>query len=193
MTTCLWRKLLIPLKENNFSAETNVLKQVRGRVPLGSWIGRSLSHRTYSPVTNMVYSCAMGAHMFGSVSICVWLLVCVCVCVCVRAQKPFLPKGNWKLKSTSKKVPVGTSLVAQWLRICLPMQGTQVRALVREDPTCRGETKPVRHNYWACALEPTSHNYWSPCATTTVAPQQEKPPQWEAHARQRRVAPACRS
>ena len=39
------------------------------------------------------------------------------------------------------------SLVAQWLRIRLPMQGTRVRALVQEDPTCRGATKPVRHNY----------------------------------------------
>ena len=26
----------------------------------------------------------------------------------------------------------GTSLVVQWLRICLPMQGTQVRSLVQE-------------------------------------------------------------
>ena len=25
--------------------------------------------------------------------------------------------------------------------------GTRVQALVREDPTCRGATKPVRHNY----------------------------------------------
>ncbi|KAJ8798301.1 hypothetical protein J1605_001426 [Eschrichtius robustus] len=41
----------------------------------------------------------------------------------------------------------GTSLVAQWLRICLPMQGSQVRALVWEDPTCHEATKPVRHNY----------------------------------------------
>ena len=41
----------------------------------------------------------------------------------------------------------GTSLVAQWLRICLPMQGTLVRALVREDPTCRRAPKPVCHNY----------------------------------------------
>ena len=41
----------------------------------------------------------------------------------------------------------GASLVAQWLRICRPMQGTQARALVWEDPTCRGATKPVRHNY----------------------------------------------
>ena len=53
------------------------------------------------------------------------------------------------------------SLMAQCLRICLPMQGTWVRALVRADPTCCGATKPVRHNYWACALEPVSHNYWA--------------------------------
>ena len=53
------------------------------------------------------------------------------------------------------------SLVAQWLRIRLPMQGTRVRSVVWEDPTCRGVTKPVHHNYWACALEPMSHNYWA--------------------------------
>ena len=41
----------------------------------------------------------------------------------------------------------GASLVAQWLTICLPMQGTQVRALVWEDPTCRGATGPMSHNY----------------------------------------------
>ena len=39
------------------------------------------------------------------------------------------------------------SLVAQWLRICLPMQGTRVRAPVWEDPTCHGATGPVSHNY----------------------------------------------
>ena len=38
-------------------------------------------------------------------------------------------------------------LVVQWLRIHLPMQGTQVLALVREDPTCHGAAKPVCHNY----------------------------------------------
>ena len=56
-------------------------------------------------------------------------------------------------------IKVGTSLVAQWLRIHLPMQGTRVRSLVREDPTCHGATKPMRHNY-----EPMCHNYWSPRA-----------------------------
>ena len=72
------------------------------------------------------------------------------------------------------------------------MQGTRVRALVWEDPTCRGATKPVRHNYWARVPQ-----LLSPCATTTEArtpraraPQQEKPLQQEARALQQRVAPA---
>ena len=46
-----------------------------------------------------------------------------------------------------KKKYYRASLVAQWLGICLPMQGTQVRALVWEDPTCRGAAGPVSHNY----------------------------------------------
>ena len=45
------------------------------------------------------------------------------------------------LKSTQR-----ASLVAQWLRVCLLMQGTRVRALVWEDPTCHGPTRPVSHN-----------------------------------------------
>ena len=65
------------------------------------------------------------------------------------------------IKFSIKNTDYGASRVAQWLRIRLPMQGTRVRALVREDPTCRGTTKPMRHNYWACALEPVSHNYWA--------------------------------
>ena len=52
---------------------------------------------------------------------------------------------NWQ--EGLKKLDYGGSLVAQWLRICLPMQGTQIRALVREDPTCHRATKPVCHSY----------------------------------------------
>ena len=29
------------------------------------------------------------------------------------------------------------------------MQGTRVRALVQERPTCRRAAEPVHHNYWA--------------------------------------------
>ena len=53
-------------------------------------------------------------------------------------------QGSWK---DFKRSAWGASLVAQWLRSCLPMQGTRVRALVWEDPTCRGATRPVSHNY----------------------------------------------
>ena len=45
------------------------------------------------------------------------------------------------------KINSRSSLVAQWLRICLPMQGTRVQALGWEDPTCHGATRPVSHNY----------------------------------------------
>ena len=61
------------------------------------------------------------------------------------------------------------------------MQGTRVLVLVWEDPTCRGATKPVRHNYRACTLEPVSHNYWARATTTEAHTpracvlQQEKP------------------
>ena len=48
--------------------------------------------------------------------------------------------------STDFKYIARASLVVQWLRIRLPMQGTRVRALVWEDPTCRGATRPVSHN-----------------------------------------------
>ena len=41
-----------------------------------------------------------------------------------------------------KKVHGGTSLVEQWTRIHLPMQGTQIWSLAQEDSTCCRATKP---------------------------------------------------
>ena len=86
----------------------------------------------------------------------------------------------WALNFPALKQTDQTSLVAQWFRIRLPMQGTQVQSLVREDPTCRGATRPVRHNYWARVpqllkperLEPVlrnkkSHRDEKPALTTT--------------------------
>ena len=64
-----------------------------------------------------------------------------------------------------------TSLVVQWLRIHLPIQGTQIQSLVQEDSTCHRATKPVYHNY---SHELTCHSYLSPraqslCSTTREA------------------------
>ena len=44
------------------------------------------------------------------------------------------------------------SLVAQWQRIHLPMQKTQVQSLVREDPAHLRATKLMCHNCGARAL-----------------------------------------
>ena len=65
-----------------------------------------------------------------------------------RKKRPmYLGRAKEKRKNRDKRTGMGASLVAQRLRICLLMQGTRVRALVWEDPTCRGATRPVSHNY----------------------------------------------
>ena len=68
-----------------------------------------------------------------------------------------LAVGNTSLKNPGErpgltrdpdlKSGIRTSLVAQWLRIRLPMQGTWFQSLGRDDPTCHGATKPGHHNY----------------------------------------------
>ena len=69
-----------------------------------------------------------------------------------------------------------------------------------EDLTCRGETKPRAPQLMSLRSRAREPQLLSPCATTTEArvpraraPQQEKPPQWEARALQQRVAPARRN
>ena len=63
----------------------------------------------------------------------------------VREQTEFLTQPG-PLRTKALKTIIGTFLMAQWLSIRLPVQGTRVQALVREDPTCRRATKPVPHN-----------------------------------------------
>ena len=89
---------------------------------------------------------------------------------------------------------MGASLVVQWLRIHLPMQGTQVRALAREDPHATEQARApqlqsLRSRSRAPQLPSLSSRarasqLLSLRATTTEArvprahaPQQEKPPQ----------------
>ena len=81
-----------------------------------------------------------------------------------------------------------TSLVVQWLRICLPMQRAWVQALVWEDPTCHRATKLMCHNYWARVPQLLKPTHLEPMLRN-----KEKPPQWEPHALPWRVAPDHRS
>ena len=80
--------------------------------------------------------------------------------------------------------------MAQLLRILLPTQGTQVRSLVGEDPTCCGATKPACRNYWSpgaeslCSATREATATRSPCTSTkssSRSTQLEK-----AHVQQRR-------
>ena len=104
----------------------------------------------------------------------------------LKIKKTYTLMRNFLLILDSRIVS-WASLVAQWLRICLPMQGTWVRALVWEDPPCRGATKPTCYNYWepmCCKLqsprdlEPAHHNY------RTHVP-------WSLHTTTRERNPAC--
>ena len=89
-----------------------------------------------------------------------------------------------------KKMWYRTSLVGQWMNICLPKQETWVRSLIWEDSTGLRATKPSGHKYWACTLQllklgglrayvpiteptclkPVLHNERSPCTATKSSP-----------------------
>ena len=78
----------------------------------------------------------------------------VCVCMYIYIYLPyiflsiiFLQRSfQTAFAKTAFKIHKRASLVAQWLRICLLMQETRVRALVWEDPTCHGAAGPVSHS-----------------------------------------------
>ena len=84
-------------------------------------------------------------------------------------------KKNPLFISFQEEFFLGTSLVAQWLGVRLPMQGTQFWALVREDPTFLEATKPMHHNYWAyapraCDLQQREATAISPRTATKSRP-----------------------
>ena len=60
------------------------------------------------------------------------------------------------------------------------MLGTAVCSLVWEDPTGCEATRPVLHNYWACALEPWSWSFWSLWAYKPML-HNKKSPQRDPH------------
>ena len=54
----------------------------------------------------------------------------------------YLGPGTLSIKAQKE-----TCLVAEWVRIRMPMQGTQVRSLVQEDTISCRATKPMHCNY----------------------------------------------
>ena len=74
--------------------------------------------------------------------------------------------------SPSKKMD-RTSLVVQWIRTCLPMQGTQVLSLDQEELTCQGKTKPVPQLLSLCSAAREANTVRSLCTTRKMLPLNE--------------------
>ena len=75
-----------------------------------------------------------------------------------RATFFLLQIYTWITQETRLFGPV-TSLVAQWLRLRLPRQGTQDQFPAQEDSTCCGATMPVSHSFSSpVCLEPGLHS-----------------------------------
>ena len=62
----------------------------------------------------------------------------------------------------------GTSLVAQWLRLHLPTEGTRVPSLIREDHKPRRAISPQ-------TTTAEAHTSWSLCSTTEEATAAQSP------------------
>ena len=89
--------------------------------------------------------------------------------------------SHWKREYLDKlfEIILETSLVAQWLKILLAVQGTCVQSLV-------GDLRyhlPQGNCLCAAASERA--------VLRVHAPKQEKPASWDAHTSQWRVAPTC--
>ena len=67
--------------------------------------------------------------------------------LCVYKCQELVVDFSIDLVLCSKPGTDKTSLVVQWLRIYLPMHGTQVQSLVWDDSTCSRATRPMSHNY----------------------------------------------
>jgi len=63
---------------------------------------------------------------------------------------------------------IGTSLVVQWLSICLPMQGTWVQFLVWKDSSAMGEISP-------CTTPTEIQTLYSPSSATGKATAMRSP------------------
>ena len=108
----------------------------------------------------------------------------------------FTTSTNWEawwLYNYVQTIPLGYMLLKndksrtslwQWIRICLPVQGTWVPSLVQEDFTCCRATKLMTHNYLAHVLR-----LLKPVSPRARALQQEKSLQWEAHTLQLQSSP----
>ena len=61
-------------------------------------------------------------------------------------MKKIISKLDYTQQETAFRSKARAPLVIQQLRIHLAIQGTLVRSLIHEDPTCHRTTRPLCHN-----------------------------------------------
>ena len=105
-------------------------------VQMNQFAGQKLRHRCREQTYGCQGGKAAGGWGGGVLNWAIGIDMYTLMCIKLMTNKNLLHK---KINRAS--------LVAQWLGVRLLMQGTRVRALVWEDPTCRGATGPVGHNY----------------------------------------------
>ena len=90
-------------------------------------------------------------------------------------RKNKMARGLYNFKSTQQPaVPeferLGTSLVVQWLRICLPMPEPWIQSLVQRDLTCHKLTESVCPRATAMRSQDTAAGEGPPLAATRESP-----------------------
>ena len=91
--------------------------------------------------------------------VCMYIYVCVCIYIYI-CHNLFIHSSvvehlgyfyllavvNNTAMNWYTRICLQTPLAAQWIRICLPMQGTRFQSLVLEDSTCHEATKAMRQS-----------------------------------------------
>ena len=87
--------------------------------------------------------------------VCMYIYVYICVCHNLFIHSSvvehlgyfyFLAVVNNTAMNWYTGICLQIPLAAQWIRICLPMQGTRFQSLVLEDSTCHEAAKPMRQS-----------------------------------------------
>ena len=99
--------------------------------------------------------------------------VCVCVCVygiCVdRGSKKSVSSASSNLLKKLRTTDPGTSLVLEWIRIHLPMQGTHFWSLAQEIPHTLEQLSPCTATVEPMPSRTLEPQLLKPCAATAEA------------------------
>ena len=112
----------------------------------------------------------------------------------IPGQRTKIPHATWPKKKKKKILDFPDGAVVKNLPANAGDMGSilgprKIPHATEQLSPCATAPEPVLQSPRATTTEPVCRNYWSPWPRARVL-QQERPPQWEAHALRWRVAPA---